>query len=202
MLGGLDRKTPAPCLQIFSLDFASTSTDLPLAGAAVTVPERFSRLCWGPPGLDAKLYPVGGEKQWLVTRQAGTSTPHPHPPPRLRPEARSAVGRRSGTGGTCHARYCYAPVFCAPAVWAAGRRPGGRFHLHMEPRAHHRPQRGGGRQGGAAVPAAEAPGRGAYGARPSLVLFDRAAASFLRRGIAWLVELRSKCWAACERHCY
>ena len=48
-----------PLLQIFRLDFASTDHDLKLAGGAVQAPERFSRVCWGLPGVDAKAYPVG-----------------------------------------------------------------------------------------------------------------------------------------------
>jgi hypothetical protein len=52
-------RTPGPCcLQIFRLDFASTDADLKLAGGAVQAPERFCRVCWGPPGLDSKTYPV------------------------------------------------------------------------------------------------------------------------------------------------
>lgn len=44
--------------QIFRLDFANTDQELRLAGGAVQAPERFSRLCWGPPGVDTKSYPV------------------------------------------------------------------------------------------------------------------------------------------------
>ncbi|KAL4435628.1 hypothetical protein ABPG77_002591 [Micractinium sp. CCAP 211/92] len=46
-------------LEIFQLDFSDGSSDLKLAGAAVAAPERFSRLCWGPPGVDTKSYPYG-----------------------------------------------------------------------------------------------------------------------------------------------
>ncbi|KAL4425258.1 hypothetical protein ABPG75_009274 [Micractinium tetrahymenae] len=46
-------------LEIFQLDFADDSSELKLAGAAVAAPERFSRLCWGPPGVDTKTYPYG-----------------------------------------------------------------------------------------------------------------------------------------------
>lgn len=49
-------------LQIFRLDFSSPDHDLKLAGGAVQAPERFSRVCWGPPGADAKTYPV---RCWL-----------------------------------------------------------------------------------------------------------------------------------------
>lgn len=45
-------------LEIFRLDFSSTDQDLRLAGGAVQAPERFSRLCWGPAGVDTKHYPV------------------------------------------------------------------------------------------------------------------------------------------------
>lgn len=48
----------AHALQIFQLDFADGSSELKLAGAAVAAPERFCRLCWGPPGVDTKSYPV------------------------------------------------------------------------------------------------------------------------------------------------
>lgn len=60
---------PRPPPQIFSLDFSSTSPDLPLAGGAVQAPERFSRLCWGPAGapLDAKLYPVSARLGAAIT---------------------------------------------------------------------------------------------------------------------------------------
>ncbi|EFN56942.1 hypothetical protein CHLNCDRAFT_143487 [Chlorella variabilis] len=46
-------------LEIFRLDFSSTDQDLRLAGGAVQAPERFSRLCWGPAGVDTKHYPYG-----------------------------------------------------------------------------------------------------------------------------------------------
>ncbi len=44
--------------QIFRLDFASPDHDLKLAGGAVQAPERFARLCWGPPTPGSKDYPV------------------------------------------------------------------------------------------------------------------------------------------------
>ncbi|PRW34057.1 transport SEC31-like protein B isoform A [Chlorella sorokiniana] len=46
-------------LEIFRLDFASPDHDLKLAGGAVQAPERFARLCWGPPTPGSKDYPYG-----------------------------------------------------------------------------------------------------------------------------------------------
>ncbi|PSC76171.1 transport SEC31-like protein B isoform B [Micractinium conductrix] len=46
-------------LEIFRVDFADDRSELKLAGAAVTAPERFCRVAWGLPGADAKTYPYG-----------------------------------------------------------------------------------------------------------------------------------------------
>ena len=50
-------RAPTPP-QIFRLDFASADHDLKLAGGAVQAPERFARLCWGPPTPGSKDYSV------------------------------------------------------------------------------------------------------------------------------------------------
>ena len=43
--------------QIFNLDFANPSLDMPLAGGSVATTERFHRLAWGT-GLEMEKYPV------------------------------------------------------------------------------------------------------------------------------------------------
>lgn len=46
-------------LEIRRLDFASNEAEMPLAGCAVTAPERFERLAWGAIGLDPAGKPAG-----------------------------------------------------------------------------------------------------------------------------------------------
>ena len=60
MAGAIDLSfSTTACLEVFKLDYANPSTDMPLAGGAVAANERFHRLVWGPAGSDTKETPHG-----------------------------------------------------------------------------------------------------------------------------------------------
>jgi len=59
MAGAIDLSfSSSACLEIFNLDFADASTEMPLAGEAVATSERFHRLVWGTTAADSETYPV------------------------------------------------------------------------------------------------------------------------------------------------
>jgi hypothetical protein len=59
MAGAIDLSfSSSACLEIFNLDFAEATTEMPLAGEAVATSERFHRLVWGTTAADSETYPV------------------------------------------------------------------------------------------------------------------------------------------------
>lgn len=74
MAGAIDLSfSSSACLEIFNLDFADASTDMPLAGEAVATSERFHRLVWGTTAADSETYPVRHMPQQGSSRRQASS---------------------------------------------------------------------------------------------------------------------------------